>query len=123
MNTKKQEDWKEAVKEFKELKKENDLVILSAWYTNYAFSYYYDRKIFEKHNTLIYNLKKQNIYFVSKLDDKAFMDFNPKQRIITIQSHEKDDDPENTVSNTIAKHYNLTEQINFAGIKMKIYSK
>ena len=117
------ENWSAAVNKVKDKEKSGGDIILSAYYTNTAFSYYYYGE-----NKLVYNdaaaqLKNDNIYCIDRLDVNQMAELNLKNRVIAVQSHQIDADPENSVIATLSKSYTLKESFDFENVKVSVFEK
>lgn len=118
-----EEHWREAVELVKRIKTGNDLVIVSVFYTNNVFSYYYDKNIFKQYNDVEKLLNKENIFSMSKLN-KSILDSLPSsERIILVQSHQVDDDPENTVGHTLASNARKIITADFDKVQVSVFSR
>ncbi len=117
------ENWLASVDKVKELKNSDCDVILSAYYTNTAFSYYYygDKNVL--YADAAGQLKKDKIYCIDKLDDKLIGELNLRDQVIAVQSHQIDADPENTVITTLSKSYTLKESVEFENVKVSVFKK
>jgi uncharacterized membrane protein len=119
----KEEGWREAVNKVKSLQNKDDIVIVSVFYMNNAFSYYYDRSIFKDYNNIETRLNKERIFSVSIADEQWLSKLPSSKRIILVQSHQIDDDPDNTVINTIRRHANESSEFTFEKVKVFVFEK
>jgi uncharacterized membrane protein len=117
----KEEGWREAVNKVKSLQTKDDIVIVSVFYMNNVFSYYYDLRIFKDYNNIEPLLNKERIFSVSKADEEWLKRLPPSRRIILVQSHQVDDDPDNTVVNTIRRHANESLTFTFEKVKVLVF--
>ena len=123
LNPEKNEDWKNAITKYKELRNKDDLTILSVSYADNAFSFYFDRNIFKNYNKKDSLLLNENIHLFTVLNDSLFMKLKRTANVITIQSHQGDEDPNNTVFKTINKFYENYNEYNFKGIEIKVFTQ
>jgi uncharacterized membrane protein len=117
------ENWLAAVNKVKEKKNSECSILLSAYYTNTAFSYYYYGDENVQYNNPTGQLKNDNIYCIDKLDNNLCTELNLKKQVIAVQSHQIDADPVNTVISTLSKSYTLTESFDFENIKVSVFKK
>ncbi len=118
------ENWIAAVKKVKELKDMESDVLLSAYYTNDIFSYYYfgDDAI-KSYADIDNQLKKEKIYCVDKLDTTRFGELSTGPKLIVVQSHQIDADPENTVMKTVLINYSLKSSFDFENVKVSLLER
>lgn len=118
-----EEHWRDAVELVKRIKTGNDVVILSVYYTNNIFSYYYDKNIFRQYNDVEKLLNKENIFSMSKLDNTILNSLPSTGRIILVQSHQIDDDPENTVGQTLASNARRIVTADYDKVQVSVFSR
>lgn len=117
------ENWILAVEKVKELKKAEDDVILSAYYTNTAFSYYYYGYEHVDYTNAPSQLTNDKIHCIDRFDNDLLNKLKLSNKVIAVQSHQIDADPENTVIKTISEEYSLTETFEFEKVKVSIFEK
>lgn len=90
------EDWRSAVSEVKKLKTEKTAVIVSPWYMNYPFCYYYNREYYKDTKNMLDLLNKERIFFGEK---KEMMLQKPTDynQVILLTTHEKMISPESII--------------------------
>ncbi|MEO8088342.1 MAG: glycosyltransferase family 39 protein [Bacteroidota bacterium] len=123
LHPEREEQWREAVDLVKRIKSKNDLVIVSVSYTNNVFSYYYDINIFRQYNDIDELLKKENIFSMSTLDEASFKMLPLSGKIILIQSHQVDDDPQNTVMTTLLANTRKIVTADYNKVQVTVFDK
>jgi hypothetical protein len=123
LHPEREEHWREAVDYVKKIKTGEDVVVVSVWYTNKIFSYYYDKNIFLEYNGIDKRLKAQNIFPTSQMDLNTFRLLPSSKRIILIQSHQVDDDPQNSVMNTLTSQAKKTATIDFNKVQVHVFER
>jgi len=123
LHPEREEHWREAVELVKKTKTGDDVVVVSVWYTNNIFSYYYDKTIFKSYDEIDKRLNAENIFPTSIMDAETYNRLPPSKRIILIQSHQVDDDPENTVMNILASRSKKSSSVDFNKVQVHIFER
>ncbi|CAN5370964.1 hypothetical protein BH11BAC1_BH11BAC1_24310 [soil metagenome] len=123
LHPEREEQWREAVDLVKRIKSKNDLVIVSVSYTNNVFSYYYDKNIFRQYSDVDKLLKIENIFSLNTLDEASFKMLPLSGKIILIQSHQIDDDPQNTVMTTLLANARKIVTADYNKVQVTVFDR
>ncbi|MBK9358326.1 MAG: glycosyltransferase family 39 protein [Bacteroidales bacterium] len=101
-------EWKNSVEFVKKHENESSIIILFPKWSDYMFSYHYDRRIFEDHSNFNEMLAKKRIFSVWGIQHvRSIMAANPGKRIIYLQDGEAN--PGENVFGLLDSVYQQTE--------------
>lgn len=101
---------KEAVEKVKELKKENDAVIISPNYADLGFTYYYNINYFKDYDNIKRLLSNEGIYPVSNVEEAERVIEERKADVIYFEAGNEFVDPDNLIYKKLESSYLHKEQ-------------
>lgn len=125
LNPYKGENWKQAINYYSEIKTDNSLTIVSAWYQWMTFSYYYKPEYFIKYddtNQLLDVFSKENISFANSQRVLNHISLENKQKIFLVLSHYEVVDPNRNLLNYFKDNFKETEESrSFTGVNVLVF--
>jgi mannosyltransferase len=101
---------KEAVEKVKELKKENDIVIISPDYADLGFTYYYNISYFKDYDNIKKLLNNESIYPANKAQEVEKILSEKKADVVYLQAGNEFVDPDNLVYKKLESRFSHREQ-------------